>query len=126
MKKNGLNKLYDRLTPEERFQLFVEAEARGDKKESWWLVRSAPRYTYTQADPAYTRLVRASKDLTFAVCLDLLPRLQAMRMARAFAEIIPLVCQAFAQDARASYLAAQRAGAKRAWRAAGRECDPPE
>ena len=66
MKKNGLNKFYDRLTPEERFQLFVDAEARGDKKESWWLVRSAPRYTYTPADPAYTRLVRASKDLTFA------------------------------------------------------------
>ena len=59
MKKNGLGKLYDRLTPEERFRLVVEAEVRGDEGESRRLVQSAPRYTYEEADPAYTRLARA-------------------------------------------------------------------
>ena len=126
MKKNGLGKLYDRLTPEERFRLVVEAEVRGDEGESRRLVQSAPRYTYEEADPAYTRLARASKDLTWAVCLDLLPRLAKMRMVRVFSEILPLVCGAFAKDARASYLRGRREGAKWAWRAAGREGDPPE
>jgi hypothetical protein len=36
--KNGLGKLYDRLTPEERFKLDVEATARGDEAESKRLV----------------------------------------------------------------------------------------
>ena len=34
MRHNGLGKLYDRLTPEERFRLDVLAMARGDVEES--------------------------------------------------------------------------------------------
>jgi hypothetical protein len=34
MRRKGLDKLYDRLTPEERFRLDVEATARGDEEES--------------------------------------------------------------------------------------------
>jgi hypothetical protein len=126
MRKNGLGKLYDRLTPKERFKLVMEAEVRGDKKESGQLIQSAPRYTYEQADSAYTDLVKASKDLTWVVCLDLLPRLADMRMASAFAEILPLACGAFAEDARACYLRGRREGAERAWRAAGKDGDLPE
>jgi len=126
MKKNGLGKLYDRLTPKERFKLVVEAEIRGDNKEFGQLVRSAPRYTYEHADPAYTDLVKASKDLTWTICLDLLPRLSNMRMARAFAEILPLACGTFAEDARDCYLRGRREGAERAWRAAGKEGDLPK
>jgi hypothetical protein len=126
MRKNGLGKLYDRLTPKERFKLVMEAEIRGDKKESGQLVQSAPSYTYEQADPAYTDLVKASKDLTWAICLDLLPRLSDMRMARAFAEILPLACGAFAKDARDCYLRGRREGAERGWRAAGKAGALPE
>jgi hypothetical protein len=126
MRKDGLGKLYDRLTPEERFRLVIEAETRGDEGESRKLVGSAPRYTYEEADPAYTKLARASKDITWAVCFDLLPRLAKMRMARAFAEILPLACEAFTADARASYLSGRRAGAEMAWKAAGKGGDPPE
>jgi hypothetical protein len=89
-------------------------------------VGSAPRYPYEEADPAYTGLARASKDLTWAVCLDLLPRLAEMQIARAFAEILPLACGAYAKDARTSYLSGRREGAQKAWRAAGKEGDPPE
>ena len=126
MKKNGLGKFYDRLTPKERFKLVMEAEIRGDNKEFGQLVRSAPRYTYEHADPAYTDLVKASKDLTWTICLDLLPRLSNMRMARAFAEILPLACGTFAEDARDCYLRGRREGAERAWRAAGKEGDLPK
>jgi hypothetical protein len=49
-----------------------------------------------------------------------------MQMARSFAEILPLACGAFAEDARTCYLRGRREGAQRAWRAAGREGAPPE
>ena len=31
MRKDSLRKFYDRLTPEERFRLYIEAIARGDE-----------------------------------------------------------------------------------------------
>jgi hypothetical protein len=68
VRKDGLGKLYDRLTSEERFRLVVEAEIREDKGESRRLVDSAPLCTCTQTDPAYTRRVRASHEITWAVC----------------------------------------------------------
>ena len=40
--KNALGKLYDRLTPEERFRLDVLAMARGDKEESEHLTSTCP------------------------------------------------------------------------------------
>src|SRR5215213_5547609 len=104
MRKDGLGKLYDRLTPEERFRLVIEAETRGDEEESGRLVRSAPRYTYTQADPAYTSLVRASHNVTWAVCLDLVPSLAKMQMIAAFREALPLTYNACENDAIDAYL----------------------
>jgi hypothetical protein len=89
MRKDTLEKLYDRLTPEERFRLVIEAETRGDEEEFGRLVRSAPRYTYTEADPAYTNLVRASQTVTWAVCLDLVPRLAKMQMIAALRDAYP-------------------------------------
>ena len=52
--KNGLGKLYDRLTPEERFRLDVEAMARGDEEESELLTRTCQRETYTMNHRGYT------------------------------------------------------------------------
>jgi hypothetical protein len=123
MRRNKLGKLYDRLSSEERFKLVVEAESRGDNKESGQLLWSAARCTYGQADPDYTNLVRASKDLTWAVCLDLLPRLAKMHMAKASSEVLHLACGAFAEDARVSYLRVRRQGAEVAWHKAGTEDD---
>ena len=40
MRKDGLRRHYDRLTPEERFRLDVSALARGDTAESERLVGS--------------------------------------------------------------------------------------
>ncbi len=47
MRKNGLGRLYDRLTPKERFKLVMEAGIRGDKKESGQLWYRALRATPT-------------------------------------------------------------------------------
>ena len=40
--KKGLGRLYDRLTPEERFRLDVLALARGDEEESERLTATCP------------------------------------------------------------------------------------
>jgi hypothetical protein len=125
MRKGGLGKLYDRLTPEERFRLVIEAETREDKRESRRLVDSAPRYAYRQADPAYTRRMRASQGMTWAVCLDLLPRVARMQMVRAFYETLPLTYNACENEAIDAYLNGHKAGSRRAWETAGKPGDPP-
>jgi hypothetical protein len=80
MKMDGFAKLYDRLTPEERFKLLIEAIVRGDETEYRNLERSCPRLIYEMNDMAYEDLVRASEKITTLVCLDLIPRLIKFRM----------------------------------------------
>ena len=125
MRKGGLGKLYDRLTPEERFRLVIEAEIREDKGESRQLVNSAPHYTYTQTDPAYTRRVRASHEITWAICLDVLPRLARMQMVRAFYEALPLTYNACENEAISAYFDGHRDGSRHGWLAAGKTGEPP-
>jgi hypothetical protein len=48
--KKGLSRLYDKLSPEERFRLDVLALARGDEEESERLTASCPRRGYTMND----------------------------------------------------------------------------
>jgi hypothetical protein len=125
MRKDGLGKLYDRLTPEERFRLVIEAEVREDKGESRRLVDSAPRYTYTQADPAYTRRVKASHEITWAICLDILPRLARMQMVNGFYKALPLTYNACENEAISAYFDGHRDGSRRGWQAAGKMGEPP-
>jgi hypothetical protein len=54
MRRDALGKLYDRLTPEERFRLDVEAMARGDMEESELLTSTCPRRTYNITDWAFS------------------------------------------------------------------------
>jgi hypothetical protein len=53
--KKGLGRLYDRVTPEERFRLDVLALARGDEEESERLTASCPRRDYTMYDWEFVR-----------------------------------------------------------------------
>lgn len=53
---NTVAKLYDRLTPQERLRLVMDAFAREDDGEAERLVRACPRYTYTMKDWEYTQL----------------------------------------------------------------------
>ena len=64
MRRDGLAKLYDRLTPEERFRLYIEAIARGDEEEWRNLEKSCPRLVYEMNDRAYEDRVRASEEIT--------------------------------------------------------------
>ena len=69
MKHKGLDKLYGRLTPEERFKLDMEAMARGDEEESRRLVETCPRRSYVMNDgasigPARTNSRRSTRSLS--------------------------------------------------------------
>ena len=73
MKKDGLTKFYEYLTPEERFRLFIAARARADAGECRNLEKSCPRLIYEMNDTAYEDRVRASEKITTLTCLDLAP-----------------------------------------------------
>src|SRR5918998_5908586 len=121
MKRDGLDKLYDRLAPDERFRLVIEAEARGDEVKSRRLVRSAPRYTYTHADPDYVNRLRASQEITMAVCLDLAPPLARVRMVEGFSAALPLAHNACIKEAHFAYLDGREAGLKEGLGTAGKK-----
>ncbi|HEY7063607.1 MAG TPA: hypothetical protein VII06_19160 [Chloroflexota bacterium] len=70
MKGNRLVKVYDRLTPQERFVLTVAAEARGDERERAELVRTCPRHDYIMTDAEFTTRVETSELLGIAVMCD--------------------------------------------------------
>ena len=53
MRREGLAKFYDRLTPEERFRLLIEALVRGDEGEWRNLEKSCPKRIYEMSDVAY-------------------------------------------------------------------------
>jgi len=88
MRKDNLRKFYDRLTPEERFRLYIEAIARGDEEEWRNLEKSCPRLVYEMNDRAYEDRVRASEEITVLVCLDLAPRLAKLKMLMAISDVI--------------------------------------
>jgi hypothetical protein len=71
--RNGLARFYDILTPDERFRLLVQAEARGDAVEARRLVETCPRRTYSQRDDAFARRWDTMGYLTMALYGDLRP-----------------------------------------------------
>lgn len=123
--KNGLGRLYDRLTPDERFRLDMEAMARGDEVEARRLVESCPKRTYTQNDDAFVRRCEAAKDITLCLCIDLLGRLGRLQTVKALREVLPYGRTVFTSEIHTAYLQGHEAGSRYAWVRAGKEGDPP-
>jgi hypothetical protein len=88
MRKDGLKKLYDRLTPEERFQLTAEALAREDERETEHLTSTCPRKKYIMNDLAYVERLRASQLISSHVCAELREALAALRIIEACKEAV--------------------------------------
>ena len=125
MKQNGLGKLYDRLTPEERFKLDVEAMARGDSEESRRLVDSCPRRGYTMTDVQFWGRWDGAIHITMATLMDLRQSTVKLRMIDAFRTALPY-SETLAQNSAAeSYFEGHEAGSRHAWSKAGKEGDPP-
>ncbi len=85
MRKNGLHRLYDRLTLAERFAADVEAMSRGDTDESEYLTTTCPRRNYTMNDWAFVGRWTAARELALLAymevsrCLDKIQVLEAFR-----------------------------------------------
>jgi hypothetical protein len=125
MKHNGLDKLYDRLTPEERFRLDVEAIARGDSEESRRLVDTCPRRSYTMTELGFSGRWDGAIQLCMAALLDFRYTTAKLRMIDAFRTVIPY-SQTLAQDAAFNaYVDGHRSGSYHAWNAAGKTGRPP-
>jgi hypothetical protein len=112
MRKDSLRKFYDRLTPEERFRLYIEAIARGDEEEWRNLEKSCPRLVYEMNDRAYEDRVRASEEITVLVCLDLAPRLAKLKMLVAFSDVILGLQSCCLYEVHMAYLRGYVAGIK--------------
>jgi len=125
-KRNGLGKFYDAFTPAERFQLVIEALARGDEQEVRRLVRSCPHHTYTIIDAAYTDRMHTADSIVQAVALDLGPRITKAKMIESFEEALLSTYNSCANEVLAAYFLAHRAGAMWAWKKAGMEGGPPK
>lgn len=121
----GLSGFYDRLSPEERFRLDVEATARGDEADSKRLVNTCPRRHYKQNEVAFTGRWHAAIRLTLAVSLDLSQHLARLRMLEAITEITPYVRTVFINEAHKAYMDGHEAGSRYAWSRAGSTGDPP-
>jgi hypothetical protein len=83
-----LTKLYDRLTPHERFLLTISAKARGDKTEAERLIRECPKHCYEERDADYDQRIEASQWLTLAVMTDTLKMLGWLDL---LAVLVPLL-----------------------------------
>ena len=87
--KKGLGRLYDRLTPEERFRLNVLALARGDEEESERLTATCPRRGCTMNDWAFVGRWEAARELAMLVYMDVARCLDKIKMIAAFRSLFP-------------------------------------
>ena len=90
MNTNAVARHYDKLEPEERFRLVIEALARSDEQEADRLAAACPRKVYREIDAEYGERLRVSSEIVSAVVLDLGPRLGKFRMIEAFREFLPV------------------------------------
>jgi hypothetical protein len=83
-----LRSRYGSLAPDERFRAALEAAARDDLGEREALVATCPEKTYRMPDVAFLDRVDASRDLAFAVAIELGPRLAEARMLDATRKLL--------------------------------------
>ncbi len=124
-KNRALEKLYDRLTLEERFKLDIEAHARGDERESRRLVDSCPRRNYTMTDWAFSGRWQTATEIVLAVCMDLCQHMSRLNMIDALRETLPYARTVYQNEASIAYMSGHEAGSRYAWERAGMDGDPP-
>src|SRR5688572_25512332 len=118
MKSDGLSKLYDTLTLDERFRLRLRAFARRDMVDCERLDRSCPSIQYRE----YCARIEASDVLTLITLVELLPKLAKRSMVGAFRPLTEYLEEMGLQAGWMGYLDGYAAG----WRAGGKRGEPPE
>ena len=125
MRGDGLGKLYDRLTPEERFRLDVLAMARGDAEESELLTNTCPKRDYIMNDWGFVGRWEAARGLAMLVYMDLAKCLDKIQMIEALRVAFPYLRTVWEDDTFWAYFDGHEAGSRHAWGKAGKEGDPP-
>jgi hypothetical protein len=123
--KKGLGRLYDRLTPEERFRLDVLALARGDEEESERLTRTCPRRDYTMNDWDFVGRWEAARELALLAYVDVVRRLDKIKMIGAFRGLFPYLGTIWEDDVHEAYFDGHKAGSRHAWKWSGKTGEPP-
>ena len=118
MKGDGLAKLYDTLTFDERFRLRVQAFARRDMADCKRLDRTCPIGQYD----AYCARLDVSDVLVLCTLAELLPNLAKLQMLGAFRPLVEHLEGAGRDAAWLAYLDGLAAG----WKAAGKRGKPPD
>src|SRR5215213_7360547 len=113
--KKGLGRLYDRLTPQERFRLDVLALARGDEEESERLTATCPRRGYTMNDRGFVGRWEAARELALLTYVDVVRRLDKIKMIVAFRSLFHYLSTIWQDDVHEAYFAAHMAGSRYAW-----------
>ena len=124
-KNKGVGKLYDRLSPSERFRLDVEAQARGDEAESRRLVDTCPRRNYSMTDWAFSGRWQTTTEILLAVCVELSQYMSRLNMIDAIRETLPYAHVVYHNETDSAYLSGHEAGSRYAWKRAGMDGDPP-
>ena len=123
--KKGLGRLYDRLTPEERFRLDVLALARGDEEESERLTATFPRSGYTINDWGFVGRWEAARELAILAYVDVVRRLDKIKMIGAFRGMFPYLSNIWQDDVHEAYFDGHKAGSRHAWNRSGKTGEPP-
>jgi hypothetical protein len=123
--KEGLGRLYDRLSPEERFRLKVLALAREDEEESERLTATCPRRHYTMNDWGFVGRWEAARELAMLAYVDVVRRLDKIKMIDAFRSIIPHLSTVWQDDVHGAYFDGHKAGSRHAWKWSGKAGEPP-
>ena len=122
--KKGLGRLYDRLTPEERFRLDVLALARGDEEESERLTATCPRRDYTMYDWGFVGRWEAARELAMCAYVDVVRRLDKIKMIGAFRSLFPYLSTTWQDDVHWAYFDGHMAGSRHAWNRSGKAGEP--
>ena len=125
MSKKGLQRHYDRPTPEERFRLDVLATAREDLQESERLVSSCPRFSYTMNEMGFVERWRSAIEITLRIYVPLGEQLAKLQMIDAFRVFVPYSQTLSSNMALDAYYKGHEAGSRHAWAYAGKSGAPP-
>ena len=123
--KKGLGRLYDRLSPEERFRLDVLALARGDEEESEHLTATCPRRGYTMNDWEFVGRWEAARELAMLAYMDVARCLNKINTIVAFRGLFPYLSTIWQDDVHSAYFDGHKAGSRHAWNRSGNMGEPP-
>ncbi len=118
MRADGLAKLYDALSIEERFRLRIRALAGGDLADCQRLDRACPSHQYRK----YCDRLEASDVLVLCTLTELLSLLAKLRMVGAIRPVVEFLEGAGRDAAWLAFLDGLAVG----WKAAGKRGTPPD